>query len=99
MFFYIPELNEEWCFRDGESEFHCKREEKVGIMGSSSAVMSRGMTPEQQIKSRESFGVCGNSGMLLTSKTLKSLVKGRLVLSMCILKSPSGIMFGERADR
>ena len=21
---YIPELNEAWCFRDGESEFHCK---------------------------------------------------------------------------
>ena len=51
--------------------FTVNERRKWSVMGSSSAVTSRGVTPEQQIQN-VSFGVCGNSGMLLTSKTFQA---------------------------
>lgn len=35
----------------------------------------------------------------LSSEEEKSLVRGRAALSMCMLKSPSRITFGERVER
>ena len=73
------------------------------MVGKTSAVGLEGVRPEQQTRSREwpliwvgkSIRFCNPK---LSRQDAKSLVRGRLILSMWILKSPSRITLGERVD-
>ena len=71
---------------------------KRSVMGSASAVRSRGVTPEQQIESRMCPFECVGTEVCcwhpkLSKPEGKSLVRGRLILSTWMLKSPNSIMF------
>lgn len=60
---------------------------KWSVMGSSTAVRSEGVTPEQQIKSRVCPLECVGKLICcwhpkLSKQEVKSLVRGRLILSM-----------------
>ena len=71
--------------------------------GKTSAVGLEGLRPEQQTRSNVCPLVWVGKSMRgcspkLSRQDAKSLVRGRLVLSMCILKSPSTIKLGDRVD-
>ena len=74
------------------------------MAGKTSAVGLEGVRPEQQTKSREwplmwvgkSIRFCSPK---VSRQDVNSLVRGRLILSICMLKSPSRITLGERVER
>ena len=93
-----------WVLEKERVSFTVNERRKWSVMRSSSAVNSKGVTPELQIKSRMCPLACVGIvvccwHLKLCKQDVKSLVRGRLILSMWILKSPSSIMFGEREDR
>ena len=73
-------------------------------MGRSEARQFRGVTPEQQIRSRMCPLECVGKSTCCCSPKLsrhevKSFVKTLLMLSQWILKSPSNIKFGDTGQR
>ena len=104
MFFIFRKEMRRGVLETERMSFTVNDRRKWSVMGSASAVRSRGVTPEQQIKSRMCPFECVGTEVCcwhpkLSKQEVKSLVRGRLILSMWMLKSPNSIMFGEREDR